>query len=227
MAPFIAFLLSIAFNACQKDDTLPIDSYAYYPLELGQYQVYQVAETTYSAGQTAPVVKTWQEKDEVSRIAEQSEFSTTYIVARYTRNSEADYWQKTKEYAITKSPDKILTNLDNQTTFSLVFPVGSGLEWNGNLYNSQDPRKYHYEDIDQPLAIGDLSFDRSLTVVERRDSSLINKYIGIKQYGLGAGLVSDQQINYEYCQDEACIGNYIIESGTHKTRTILSYGNNL
>ncbi|WP_025763177.1 hypothetical protein [Dyadobacter tibetensis] len=221
----LSFSIALAATlwSCEKENTAPIDHYAYYPLEIGSSQTYQVDETIYSAGQKDPVIKTWQEKDEVNRITERTEFTTTYIVSRYQRNTPNDYWQKVKEFAITKSPDKLLTNLDNQTIVSLVFPVDPNLRWNGNLYNNQDERKYRYESIHQPLTLGELSFDNSLTVVERRDSSFINKYVGVKKYALGVGLVSDEQINIEYCQDTDCIGDYIIESGSLKTRTILSY----
>ncbi len=216
---FILFTLS-----CDRTDTDPVDAYQYYPLDLGRYQIYQVEETVYSAGQKNPVITSWQEKDEVDRISATKEFETTYIIARYRRNLATDYWQKVKEYTVTKSPDKILTNIDNQTIFSLVFPPDSRIKWNGNLYNNLDAQDYQYTNIDKALTLDKLTFDKTLTVVERRDTSIINRYVGVKIYALGTGLISDEQTAYEYCQDDGCIGSGTIESGTHKTRKIIESG---
>lgn len=217
-------LLFIIILSCDKSGTEPIDSYQYYPLDLGRYQIYQVQETIYSAGQKNPIITAWQEKDEVDRISATTENAVTYIIARYKRNTANDYWQKFKEFAVTKSPDKILTNLDNQTVFSLVFPVDYKLKWNGNLYNNLDEQNYQYKDINMPSTVDKLSFEKTLTVVERRDTSIIDRYIGIKKYALGTGLIFDEQTAYEYCQDDNCIGTQTIESGSYKTRKILESG---
>jgi hypothetical protein len=222
---FLPFFFAIVLvQSCDKAGTDPIDSHEYYPLELGRYQIYQVQETIYSAGQTKPVITTWQEKDEVDRISSTNENVVTYIIARYKRNLATDYWQKTKEYAVTKSPDKILTNMDNQTVFSLVFPIDAKLKWNGNLYNALDAQDYQYQDINKPATIDKLTFDKTLTVQERKDTSVINRFVGLKKYALGTGLILDEQTSYEYCQDDDCIGDYIIESGSYKTRRILESG---
>tara|TARA_R110002124_G_scaffold169757_1_gene337370 strand:- start:691 stop:1281 length:591 start_codon:yes stop_codon:yes gene_type:complete len=192
-------------------------------LEIGHYIIYDVHETIYSAGQATPAVNVRQEKDEVDRILDKSEFSTTYIIARYQRKSPTENWQKTKEFTITKSPDKILTNLDNRTVFSLVFPMDLNLKWNGNTYNNQDPQNFKYSEINQPIDVGSLKFTNGVTVIEKEDSSIINKYQTIKQYALGVGLVSAEQTAIEYCQDDHCIGDYIIESGFRTSRIINSY----
>jgi hypothetical protein len=227
LASIIAFLMLasiLALHSCNQIETDPVDVYQYYPLELGQYQVYQVEETTYSAGQAKPVISSWQEKDQVDRISSTHEHVTAFIIARYRRNTSSDYWQKFKEYTVTKSPDKILTNIDNQTIFAMVFPPDAQIKWNGNQYNNQDEEDFQYRDINQPASIDKLSFDKTLTVVERRDTSIINRYVGIKKYALGAGLILDEQTAYEYCQDDKCIGSQTIESGTHKVKKIIEFG---
>jgi hypothetical protein len=221
------FLLSasiLTLQSCDKTETDPVDEYQYYPLSLGQYQIYQVQETTYSAGQPKHVISTWQEKDQVDRISSSSDNVTAFIVARYKRNTTADYWQKFKEFTVTSSPDKILTNIDNQTVFALIFPIDSKIKWNGNRYNNQDAEDFYYQDIHKPTNVDNLSFDKTITVVERRDTSIINRYVGLKKYAVGAGLILDEQTAYEYCQDDKCIGTETIESGTHRVKKIIEFG---
>jgi hypothetical protein len=221
----ILAIASIAFSACDDDDTQPADPYQYYPLTIGHYLVYEVNQEVYSTGQAAPVVTKWQERDEVDRIASDSAGIVTYIIARSTRNSSTDYWQKVKEFAVHKYPDKLLTNVDNQPFLSLTFPINSRITWNGNSYNNLDEQDSYYEPGFRSVKIGEQSFDNVLTVIERKDTSIINRYVTIKQYGPGVGLISDDQTNFEFCQNDECIGSEKIESGSHKSRKIIEFGN--
>ena len=219
-----SFLVLSLVISCKKDRTEPVDSNNYYPLEIGRFLIYDVKEEIYSAGQANPVKKSWQEKDEVDRVSTDEKGIPTYIIARSRRNTAAEYWQKEKEFSVQKYPDKLLTNIDNQTFFSLAFPVDPKVEWNGNSFNNLDAQNYHYEDLNKPVQLGTQSFDKALVVVERKDTSIINRYIGIKQYALGVGLISDDQTAFELCQTDDCIGSGKVESGTHRTRVIVEFG---
>lgn len=212
------------FQSCDNDSTEPIDVYNYFPLQVGRFQIYNVKDEVYSSGVKDPVVTLYQEKDEIESKSTDAQGISTYIFSRSTRKVPTDYWQKVKEFTVTEYPDKLLTTIDNQTFFSLVFPVDSKISWNGNTYNNLDAENYLYQDINVPKQAGSLTFDKTLTVLERKDTSIINRYIGIKQYALGVGLISDDQTAYEYCQTDDCIGSETIESGTHKTRTIAEFG---
>ncbi|MDQ6478907.1 hypothetical protein [Dyadobacter sp. LHD-138] len=220
------FLLSLLFQSCGDSSTNPVNTYDYLPLAVGRYQIYQVSEEVYSSGQSKPVIRLWQEKDEVSRVSTNTNGISTYIVSRYSRNLATDYWQKVKEYAIEQFPDKLILNIDNQNTVPLIFPIDSKVIWNGNMYNTLDKEDYHYQDINQPYQLEKLSFDNSLTVVERADTTSVITYsLGLKRYALGVGLVYDEQTAYDFCQATPdCIGQGVVDSGTHKVRKIIEYG---
>lgn len=220
------FLLSLLFQSCGDSSTDPINTYDYLPLGVGRFQIYEIKEEVYSSGQSTPVLRTWQEKDEVSRVSTNASGISTYIVSRYSRNLATDYWQKVKEYAIEQFPDKLILNIDNQNTVPLIFPIDSKVIWNGNMYNTLDKEDYHYQDINQPYQLEKLSFDNSLTVVERADTTSVITYsLGLKRYALGVGLIYDEQTAYDFCQATPdCIGQGIVDSGTHKVRKIIEYG---
>ncbi|QRR03488.1 hypothetical protein [Dyadobacter sandarakinus] len=223
----ITLLAVLAMAAsCESDDTEPVVYENYFPLEVGRYAIYEVTETVYSSGQKDPVTKTWQEKDEIDRVTTSQDGMPLYTFTRSTRSTPADYWLKVKEFTAEKYPDKILTNIDNRVFYAMTFPVDPGAIWNGNVYNDGEKEDYYYEKLDTPARIGSQEFQKSLSVVERRDSSLIDKFVGIKQYALDVGLISDEQVAYEYCQNEACIGSGTIDSGTYKIRRIIEYGQN-
>lgn len=219
-------LLSFLFQSCGDSSTDPINTYDYLPLAVGRYQIYQVSEEVYSSGQSKPVIRSWQEKDEVSRVSTNTSGIPTYTVSRYSRNLATDYWQKIKEYSIEQFPDKLIFNIDNQNTVPLVFPIDSKVIWNGNMYNTLDKEDYHYQDINKPSQLDKLSFDNTLTVVERADTTSVITYsLGLKRYALGVGLIYDEQTAYDYCQaTPECIGQGIVDSGTHKIRGLIEHG---
>lgn len=223
---FLYLILLVAIQSCNNDGTDPVNTYDYFPLTVGHYMIYDVNDAVYSSGQANPVIKAYQEKDEISSVTVNTDGSSTYIVSRSSRNTASDYWVKTKDYSINQYPDKLIFNIDNQSTVPLVFPIDSKITWNGNMYNTLDAEDYHYEDISQPFASGTLSFDKALTLVERRDTTSVIDYdLGLKRFAIGVGLIYDEQTSYEYCQaTAACIGQGIIDSGSKKTRKIVEYG---
>lgn len=217
-------IILMVSQSCNNDSAAPVNVYDYFPLEVGRYQIYDVKEEIYSSGQKEPVVRSYQEKDEIERMSTDAEGISTYIFSRSTRNAASDYWQKVKDFSVQEFPDKILTTIDNQTFVSLVFPIDFKVTWNGNLYNNLDVENYRYERINIANKVNNQAFNNTLTVLERKDTSLVNRYTGVKLYAMGTGLISDEQTAYQYCQDEDCIGSETIESGTHKTRLITEYG---
>lgn len=225
---YFAFAVLSLFASCDKSDIDTIDANRYGVLEEGSYIIYDVREENYSAGKDAPDVSSWQEKDQIISLSKESENSTVATVARFKRSGDTDYWMKVKEFRIVRSPDKLLTTIDNESFLSLIFPIDLRTTWNGNQYNNRETEDYRYSDINAPVTLAQQSFGNTLTVVERQDSSIINKYSGIKKYALDIGLVYDDQVSFEYCQTPECLNSDIrqVESGYHRTRTAKQFGSN-
>ncbi len=228
----VALGTMLFMQSCSESGTDPVAPYDYYPLAIGQFQIYQVNEDVYSSGSREPVSKTWQEKDEVIGLTQDSTGYKVYTVSRSTRNSASQAWQKIKEYSVKHDPDKVIVNLDNEVLMPLVFPYSAQIEWDGYRYfnlSDNDPRygtKHHYENINKPLTINSLHFDKSIKVSERTDTSGVTQYyLGYKEYAAGVGLVTDVQTNLDYLQENGeLIGDRVIGSGTRRSKTILQFG---
>lgn len=228
----IALLALLVVQSCSDSGTDPIAPYDYYPLSIGQFQIYQVNEEVYSSGTKEPVLKAWQEKDEVTSVNEDSSGTKVYIVSRSTRNTAAQSWQKIKEYSVRHDPDKVIVNLDNEVLMPLVFPYSPQVTWDGYKYFSlddDDPRyntKHRYEDINKPLTVNALNFDKTIKVAERTDTTGVAQFrLGYKQYAAGVGLVTDEQTNFDYLQEGGVfIGDRVIGSGTRRIRKIIEFG---
>jgi hypothetical protein len=222
----ITYLTGIS---CKDSSDPSPDVYAYLPLQVGSYITYDVKEEIYSADQEEPMVSSWQQKNQVESLHATGDDVSEFIVATYKRISDTEHWQKVSENSVKRFPDKILTTSNNKILLSLVFPIDTRVQWNGNVYNNQEEEKYHYENINSADTVSGQLFEHTVTVVERMDSSVINKYTGIKKYALGVGLIFDEQISFEYCQTEECLQNDLrkVESGYRIVRVIKGSGKNI
>ncbi|SDH13304.1 hypothetical protein SAMN04487996_12943 [Dyadobacter soli] len=225
---YFAFAVLSLFASCDSTDVATINPDRYGVLKEGNYIIYDVREENYSAGKDTPDVSSWQEKDQVISLTKENANSTIALIARFKRSNDADYWTKVKEFTIVRSPDKLLTTIDNESFMSLVFPLNPNMKWNGNQYNNRDAEDYRYDAIDQPFSLAQQNFQNTLTVIERQDSSIINKYTGVKKYALDIGLIYDDQVSFEYCQTQECLNSDIrqVESGYHRIRTVKQFGSN-
>jgi len=229
----LSIFFTLLIQSCNSPGTDPVNPYDYFPVEIGRYQIYQVDEAVYSAGQKIPVLKTWQEKNEIVRVNKDSSGKQIFIVSISIRKNASEYWIKNKEYSVSATPDKIVINLDNQLLTPLVFPYDLRVKWDGYQYfnlDDDDPRYgslHHYEKINEPLTIDSIKFKNTLKVSERNDTTSQAQYnLGFKYYASGIGLVADEQTDFEYLQENGnFVGYRTIGSGTKRIRKILEYGN--
>lgn len=227
-----ATILFIAIQGCNSPETSPSNPYDYFPLGIGRYQIYQVDEMVYSVGQKNPKISSWYEKDEIIRKDVEFSGGEVYIASHSIRTTLSGYWQKVSEYSVTSYPDKIILNQGNEIFTSLVFPYTPAVNWNGYQYfnlDKDDDRSgylFHYEDLDQPLTIDSLKFDRTFKVSERSDTTgPLYFRLGYKQYASGIGLVADQLTNIDYLQENGeLVGYRTIGSGIRRTKKIIAYG---
>ncbi|MCF0058371.1 hypothetical protein [Dyadobacter sp. CY356] len=230
-----AMLLMITFLlSCQHDGAEPADQYKYYPLEVGQFSIYEITEVVYSAGLKDPVTNKWQEKDEINSVSINSAGISTYLISTYRRNTSSDYWQKIKQYTSELYPDKIVQNIDNEAVVPMIFPIDKNTTWDGFMYlnlNNTDNRygyDFTYENVGEPFNTGVNSFNKTIKVVERVDTSGLTKYnFASKHYANNVGLILDQQADLEYLQVNGELSGYkVISSGKKRIKRLIEYSNN-
>lgn len=215
----------VIFWGCEPGNPNPISEYDYYPLRLNAPLVYELTETRYAAGNTAPTITTWFERDEAIRRTESLDGFPVFVFARSRRNTSTDVWQKIKEYTVTQYPDKYLVSIDNVTTAPVVFPIRTANVWDLNAYNTRDREDCRYEYVNQERTIGELHFERTVQVSGRNltNDPIVRYNLGYSQYALGVGLVYDEQTDYDYCQEEHCFGQQQIASGVSTIRKLVAY----
>jgi hypothetical protein len=213
-------------NACNPGQA-PIDPYNFIPLEVGRSTTYNVHEENYYSGLSTPTIRDFQEKDVIASKIDKSKF----LLIRYTRADSTGYWLKQKEIVLELLPDKLLTTIDNKAYLQMLYPINLSVRWDGNTYNNLEKKQYQYSDFENQVKIGSLTFSSTLKVIEDNNfdfstPDILSLHKTIRQYALGIGIIYEEENDLEYCQEEYCIGEEIIDYGQKKTRIIIDYSSN-
>ncbi|MEO8087344.1 MAG: hypothetical protein ABI763_11015, partial [Bacteroidota bacterium] len=91
------------------------------------------------------------------------------------------------------------------------------IEWNGNDKNTLEEEMYHYKNINTSKTYNNLSFDSTLTVIQRDDNNFVEKIYGVEVYASGIGMIYKER-------DDLRKTSGIIVSGTEFKMVVNSYG---
>lgn len=215
----LSFVILGIVTSCTNKESVP--EWNYFPLKMGEYRIYDVSENIHTAGNDEIKSFRHEEKHVVTKI--ELESSNNIIKAEisvYRRPDHDSSWHLNSIYALEKRPDQVLLTKDSYTFVPLEFPINNGKIWDGNIYNSLEKISYSITEINKPFK----DWENTIKVLKREKSTLIDHYNSFQLYANGIGLVYDEDTAYEYCQDDACIGQYKIESGYSKSYLLIEYG---
>ena len=216
--PILLLLLALLFAACQKEeDYTEVDlGYDYFPNLTGTYIDYRVDSIHY--GTTVDTTVYFLRELITESLADgEGQFATR--VERYRRMSLQDEFTLMNVWTQKRTTTTAERNEGNQRYIRLTFPVRAGESWNGNAYNTEDPRNHTYGEIDQPYAIGPLQFEQSVRVDQGSISNLIEQREAWEVYARGYGLIHKYSKELEYQNFEI--------TGVEMTYTAIGYGSEL
>ncbi len=228
---FLLGLLGVGLSACRPlgDSPLPSEGnearigYDFFPLETGRFIAYDVQETRYSLA-SVPVVSAYQVKERIGEAFTQTESIASYRLERFRRTSETQPWQLDSVYTVRRETIRAVRTEHNVAYIKLVFPVIEGLRWNGNVFNANGSETYELRKLDQPLRVGNLAFDRTLTVTQQADSSLVSLQRRTECYARSIGLIYRENTQLFYCNAPNCLGKGTIDFGTQLIYRIRTHG---
>ncbi|AUD02486.1 hypothetical protein [Spirosoma pollinicola] len=215
-------ILLVIAGGCQPNTDPAPDDTAYFPLQTGDYWIYQVTQENYSlTGGATTTAYQVQEKIGSSFTRSGQVF---FQVEESTRTSEKGNWQINAIRTVFKSLSEVVSQENNVPTRSLVFPISTNTSWNSNTYNAlPDSLPLRYENISRPFAVNKLAFDHAVSVVGPSDSTLIGLTKYQRVYALSVGLVYRENTALAYCQSTPdCIGKGVIASGSRQKWALLS-----
>ena len=180
--------------------------------------VYDVQQTQYALTQS-PTTKIYQLKEDATMDSD----GTTIRIERYRRENDTQKWAIDSVFLAKKEIDKALRTENNVTFVKLLFPVSEGLKWNGNAYNSLGNDIYELKKLNQSFQTNGQNFNRTLTVIQQNDSTLVDLKRRMEIYAEGIGVIYQEKTNISYCNSGDCLGRGKIDFGTKYVVKIRSY----
>ena len=217
-------LALLLFAACgERSITPPRESqaeeqYAYFPLEIGKFVVYQVDSVVYDFAPGGGVVRDSSRTFVRELVADTLRDLTgqlLYSVERYERSSPDHPWTLRSVGTAARSADQAIRTENNLRFLKLVFPMDRRSEWDGNIWIDVNREieiagermrpfsnwQYEVDTIDRPAVVGQFAFDSTLVVTEADDNNVIERRYSRARYAKHIGLVWREQwiLDSQYC----------------------------
>jgi hypothetical protein len=208
------------FASCSKDNTTPINTdpagYGYFPIDTGHWVIYDYDSIALSP--FSQDTYKFQLKEYITSTFLDNTGQTTERVERYVKLNDTTPWRILNVWTANLHSNDAERVEDNARFIKLAFPVKLNATWNGNALNSIYPEwDYSYTAVDQPLTIGALHFDSTLTVLQVNNSNLVQQQYAVEQYAKGVGMIYK-----EFKNDSINTVNNVI-TGFDLKMTITSY----
>ena len=199
-------LFFIAINSCNKDDTVTrIDlGHDYFPVKVGSWIVYDVDSVVMDVFLDDILTFKYQIKQVVESVQQDAAGRDVYRIERYFRENETDNWQLAHVWKWYKGDNAVKTFEENVWYVKMVFPISARdttfigrtivneSSWDGNAENTFPEQVYGYHNIHKELSIPNYTFDSSITVVQRHDTTAINEEYRREYYAKNIGLVQKE-----------------------------------
>jgi hypothetical protein len=218
----ILLLLSIVIISCKKESISPVRaSYDYFPVQQGKYVIYQVDSVVHSDndGNTDDSIYTfhYQLKEVIGDMFVDGQGRQTEIVKRYRREADSLAWEEVSASSQWLTVSAAYRMQDNIVYHKLAFPINEKITWDGNDANTLTEEMYLYENFHQPRSFNALSFDSTVSVLQRNDENYIETSYGKEIYANHVGLIYKED-------DDLHKVNGLIVKGTEFRITVIGFG---
>lgn len=216
----------ISLVACTESTVDPIDvqrGEEFFPLKIGLYFEYQVEQLEYLISGDA-VAEDYFLREEVTE-SFTSGIDSVFVMRRFTRASVDDSWEPFNTWQIRKSSQNVTVSEENTPFIKIVFPIQAGNSWDGNAQNGLDEDVYVMDSLYSVYVLNDVQFDSTLTVIQNDNQDfIVEQDRRFEIYGFGIGLVYREEQLLQYCTDDDCLGQQIIETGNVYRQRLMDYG---
>ena len=198
----------------------------YFPAKTGQSFIYDLRFISIDAPSGIYDTSNYFIKEVFSEFFIDNLGDSAIKIERYIRETETDAWRSFDIWFANVYEDELHVVEENIRYVKLKNPVEEGNEWDGNKYNATDSLNlfnYSMQTISSELINGIL-YDSVLTVLQRYDSSLIDKILFQEKYAKNIGLIYKEKttINSQNPNVNIPIENRIT-TGTIYKMSLISY----
>lgn len=219
-----SLLIIILFSKCEKDSIPYASDYEYYPVAIGQYQIFEVTESFYSIS-SQPIHAKYYIKEQISDYYENPIQEKIYKIERFKRQTLEQPWKIDSVWTTQLLTNKAIRTENNVSIVKLYFPIQTAEFWNKNELNSNPSEKVSFQDKGKDFMIDSKVYPNTVSVVIKNDSSLISKNANFEIYAPAFGIIYSENINLAFCQSTpSCIGKGKIDYGFVKKIKLLEMG---
>jgi hypothetical protein len=220
---FLSILLAV--TACQTPEEVPDParlSYDFYPLEMGQYAIYDVFEIRYRLGSVDSL--NYQIKEQVVDTMTDLANTPSFVIHRSSRSQPTGKWRIDSVWLTQRTPYLAIRKENNVDFAKLSFPLKEGKQWNGNEFNNFGTELYQATDVDKPYLVLDSLYPQTVTITQSDELDLLSQDRRLEVYARKTGLIYKERIQLKYEQEGGNIGTGEVASGTYYILKIREFG---
>ena len=219
-------MLGVAFfGACSETKEVSPEQLgsAYFPLEVGQYSIFDVSRVEYFPSGDS-TVSNYQLKESISGEFENLETGTSYIVLRALQTPSAEDWVTDSVWTARKDEFRAIRVENNIPLIRLTFPVKENKKWDANGLNDLGADEYEMKGVGSEYSGAFQTFDQTVTIIQEDIPDKIVNFVSKKEiYAMEVGLVYKENIILKFKQGEF-LGEEIIDSGFKYFQSLKEYG---
>lgn len=244
-AALVLAVAALSLAGCQdKSVPGPATGTDYYPVAVGNFWRYAVADTTWSQATptkaSVATASTYQFRETITEVFSDAAGQPAYRLVRSKLVPPATTWRDDSVFVLSATPQSVILNRNNIRTVELIFPVREGRSWNFNAYNNNfndtiiaETRRYSR--VGQPFAAGSPAVTYPVTLTTTNtgtaaESSLLRQLSYQQVFAKGVGPVFRRRayfLNFNYT--DPTTGNQIYVPGSYfsgftRRETLLDYG---
>nr|MCU0342052.1 hypothetical protein [Spirosomataceae bacterium] len=140
-----------------------------------------------------------------------------YRIVRFRRLADGQRWNPDSTFTLRVGIDQAVRNENGKDYVKMVFPPAERSAWNGNLYNNLGEDKYEFRNVNKSFSVTGRAFERTATVVQQSDSTLVGQDKRLEVYAAGVGMIYRERVNVQFCSSTpACVGKAQIDFGSRQ-----------
>lgn len=214
--------LLIAVSGCNKDTNAPSElGYTYFPIEVGHWVIYEVDSILHDSALRRHDTAHYEIKELIESEFVDGEGRMAQRVERWRRADSTQGWRLVDAWVFTRTATTAEKVEENNRYVRLAFPINRHQFWDGNSFNNLESWDHYYnsETLHDSKTYNGLTFDSTVTVIQRENFNKVEEEDALEVYAAGVGLVHKRLIDLDlYFQDQA------IRKGIEYTQTIKSFG---
>ena len=110
-------------------------------------------------------------------------------IERYWRTADTLPWVIKDIWYATRTTSQVEKMEEDVRYLKMTFQVNSSKKWNGNVYNTFEENECEYDQIHEPLVLGSLNFDSTVTVSQRLNYNFIEEDEAYEIYAMNVGMI--------------------------------------